>query len=363
MKKFLFLFPLVLLSTCSPFTKISITNVNNVGSTGPSSCLYALPLSCVAVTVVARQESFVPGPYYMYAGKYLGITDVVTKPHEKWTLMSASVSHYTETDPDFLFSVNSTGRSSYLKIIGELHKDSLILLPGNFTNRRVFENKYTLPTEPLIFKDLSVKRNFEADKDIIVSDILPDSSYPQPHVSKGKADPVIKTTEQKAEEAANFIIKIRKRRFKLISGQYDYMPDGEALGRAVDELNNIEAEYISLFIGKRSSSTLTRTFYYIPESNTDIARTILFRFSTTEGFMEAGENGGKPVLADIKDLNKTSGFGTLVINPKGSGNQLFYRIPDQAFMRILYGEQVLYEARFPVYQFGSLVAISLRGRK
>jgi hypothetical protein len=336
--------------------------VNNTGHVKNSTCIYALPLSAFAVTVMAQQESFVPGPYHMYAGKYLGITDACSMAGEKWTLVNASLSGYVEADPDFLFGVSGSNRSSYSQVIHELSNDSLVLLPENFVSRQVFTNKYDPLSEPLNFTDLSIKRNFEAEKGILISDVLPDSSFTLEPSAKDKKTPEIKTLEQRAEEAANFIIKIRKRRFKLISGQYDFMPDGEALGRAVEELNQAEADYLSLFIGKKNTSFHTRTFHYLPEAVPENERTILFRFSGKEGFLEAGENNGKPVMIVIQDMNKIKGLDALSLTPGGLNNRLVYRIPDQAWIRILFGEQLLLETKQPVYQFGTLVTMELPGR-
>jgi hypothetical protein len=362
MKKYYLYLTTVLFSACFPQARMTITNVNDVSNLGNSSCLYALPLSGFAVTVIARHESFIPGPFCMYAAKYLGITGAGMKPYEKWSMADMQISQYKEADPDFIYNISGIKNSSFSGLLKELYNDSLILLPVNFATRQVFAGKQDVSSGPLTFTDLSVKRNFEAGKDIVISETLPDSTHVKPSVSKDKNEPVIKTTEQKAEEAANFILKIRKRRFKLISGQYDFMPDGEALGKAVEELNQIESEYISLFTGKINISDGVKTYHFIPENHSEASRTILFRFSSEEGFLDAGEASGKPVLIDIQDMDKTKGLDALKINAATAENQLFYRIPDQAFTRVLFGEQILEEAFYPVYQFGTLVSVTVPGR-
>jgi hypothetical protein len=355
---------IALLSACTPWAKISVTNVNNVNTVGNSSCLYALPLTGFAVTIVAQQESFLPGPYAAYAGKYLGIIDAVPKPYEKWTITNVHILRYIETDPDFLFSIDHAGKSSFFRTTTgqELIKDSLILLPVNFVTPVVFHRQHELPSERLCYTDLSIKQNFIAEKGLAISEIMPDSTYIKKPVLKEKNGPVVKTTEQKAEEAADFIIKIRKRRFKLITGQYNFMPDGESLDRALDELNHTESEYVSLFTGKRTVSTHTQTYHFVPESTQEESRIILFRFSGTEGFLDTRETGGKPVLVDIQDMNKTKGLDALILEPKEIQNQILYRIPDQAYIKISFGEQVLTEAMYPVYQFGALVSVAVRSR-
>jgi len=361
-KSYLYLLAL-LFSACLPQSRMTVTNVNDVSSLGNSSCLYALPLSGFAVTVSACHESFIPGPYCMYAAKYLGITDVMTKPYEKWSLSDVQISPYEEADPDFIFAVSSSRSARLSDWLQELSYDSLILLPGSFAARRVFDNSREIFSGSLSYTDLSVKRNFEAGKGIVISETLPDSVRAKLPVSKVTHEPVIKTTEQKAEEAANFIIKIRKRRFKLISGQYDFIPDGEALGRAVDELNHLEEEYISLFTGMKSISNHTKTIHFIPESNHESSRIILLRFSETEGFVSSDEADGKPLLADIRDMNKTKGLDDLIMDPDKTRSYLLYRVPDQAVITISFGEEIMLEAVFPVNQFGSLVTAALPEKK
>jgi hypothetical protein len=358
-KQHLFLLIISLLSSCVPQSSITVTNVNDVNTLGNSSCLYALPLSGFTVVVTAHHESFIPGPYCIYAAKYLGITDAMTKPYEKWMPTDVKILPYTEADPDFIFSVSRIRNARLSELIKGLCLDSLILLPGDFVRRQEFDHTLHVISDPLSFTDLSVKRNFEADKGLLISENLPDSIHTRLPVSKGKEKPAMKTTEQKAEEAANFIIKIRKRRFKLISGQYDYMPDGESLGRAVDELNQIEAEYLSLFTGLKSASTCVKAFHFIPESHKEIARIILSRFSETEGFVYSEESDAKPLYAEIRDLNKTKSLDGLTLDPEKSQQYLLYRVPDQAFISIFFGEKKLMEAVFPVYQFGSLVPTSV----
>jgi hypothetical protein len=41
---------------------------------------------------------------------------------------------------------------------------------------------------------------------------------------------------------------------------------------------------------------------------------------------------------------------------------LLYRIPDQAWIQILFGEQMLLETIQPVYQFGNLITTKLSGK-
>ncbi len=345
-----------LLSGCVTPPKLWVSNINDKTVTDNIICYYALPVSKFAVTVSFKQEMYIPGPYYMYAKKYLGISDVITHSYNRWSITDINLTHYTEADPDYLFNIRGNAGSLFFQKIEELCRNNLILLPADFATRQIFQNiTGEINRNDTIFTDLSVKRNFEIKKGMSVSDVLPDSSYISPASSKVE----FKSLEQKAEEAANFIIKIRKRRFKLIAGQYDYMPDGEALGKAVEELNRTEEEYLSLFTGKTITTTLIRTFHFTPRDYDQSNKVILFRFSENAGILRDNVPGGKPFIIEAEDMNITKGIELNKINLETVQNKVYYRIPDQAVLRIYLGEQLLHEAKYPVCQFGTLVSTQL----
>ncbi len=347
---------LFLLTGCATAPKLWVSNVNDNTGANNSICYYALPLSKFAVTVTLKQEIYIPGPYFMYAKKYLGISDVITHSYEYWSITDINITHYSEADPDYLYNVTGNTSSLFNKKIEELCQSNLILLPANFATEKIFSNTTgTINREDTIFTDLSIKRNFEIKKGASVSEVLPDSSYINPASSKTE----LKTIEQKAEEAANFIIKIRKRRFKLIAGQYDFMPDGEALGKAVEELNRTEKAYLSLFAGKTIISTWIRTFHFIPKDNMQNKKDILFRFNENSGILSENTPGGKPFIVEAEDMNITKGLEQNNNNPEFIHNKIYYRVPDQAILRCYLGEQMIKEAKYPVFQFGTIVSVQL----
>lgn len=353
-RKLFYLF--CVLTGCTAAPKLWVSNVNDNTGANNSICYYALPKSKFAVTVTFKQEVYIPGPYFMYAKKYLGITDVISYSYERWSITDINITNYTEADPDYMYNVTGNSSTLFNKKIEELSQNNLILLPAHFATEQIFANTAgTLNREDMIFTNLSVKRNFEIKKGLSVSEVLPDSSYVNTASSKAE----VKSTEQKAEEAANFIIKIRKRRFKLIAGQYDFMPDGEALGRAVEELNRTEEEYLSLFTGKTITSTSVRTFHFIPEENKQNYKEVLFRFSDKAGILEENVPGGKPFIVEAEDMNITKGLEQNKMKTETLQNNFYYRIPDQAILRFFLGEQMIQEAKYPVYQFGTIVSVQL----
>jgi len=168
-----------------------------------------------------------------------------------------------------------------------------------------------------------------------------------------------KTAEQKAEEAANFLIKLKKRRFKLVAGQYDYMPDGESMSAALKELARIEEEYLALFIGRKVTTEIRRNFHFTPEAAGNSNRVVLFRFSPSRGFIDATETDGIPVVIEMQPMNKLKELGRLKIPVRPRLNTIPYRIADQVNLRLIAGEQTWVEAIYPVFQLGSPVTLSL----
>jgi hypothetical protein len=179
-------------------------------------------------------------------------------------------------------------------------------------------------------------------------------------VTKSKSG--IKTTEQKAEEAANFIIKIRKRRFKLLAGQYEVYPEGVALETSVRELNELEQNYLSLFIGKVYTDTIERVFYYTPQVGQTLERNIICRFSEETGIQEAISLAGTPLVLELKNMQFNAALRD-VRNPFAGPtyeNIIFYRLPDKAYTRVLYGSANLIESEIEVFQYGVLIPCSVK---
>ena len=172
-----------------------------------------------------------------------------------------------------------------------------------------------------------------------------------------KQKEAVKSVNEKARDAADFIIKIRKRRFKLLAGQYDVYPEGTALETSIRELNELEKEYLSLFIDKVYTDTIANTYFYIPQAGQNLERNVFCRFSDETGFYDATSASGRPLVLELKSLQFTEGLKQLQLPHNGSSyeNMLLYRIPDKASVRIFYGSSVLLDAEVKIYQYGSFV--------
>jgi hypothetical protein len=346
-----------LVSSCASISNVSVNNVNDSNAPQSGSLIYALPQTVLDIYVNAEEVSIIPGPYARYAEKYLGIQNAPSKAEKIYNIRKLILRKHLEADPDFIYTVN--GIADPLKYPGltNLLKDSLILSAAHFSGTIVNSFINPVPSEVLLYRDLSVKRNFEAEKDIDVSMVMPDSGYR----SQPRSRTVLKekTLEQKAEEAANLIIKLKKRRFKLVAGQYDYMPDGESMEAALKELARIEEEYLSLFIGKMIVNETNRVYHFTPAAGKESDRVVLFRFALEKGYVDARETSGIPVLLELESMKKTKELEKLKTPLKHQQNTLPYRIADQVHVRLLAGEKEWVVALLPIFQAGAHISMNL----
>ena len=345
-----------------PQQKFYITNINDLKTLENNSCIYALPRTVLYLTVKATNTLVIPGPFHEYAEKYLGIKNVPDSSTSEWVITNIDIGSYNEADPDYYYSVSREKTKAPDKMVRRLAGDSLVLLPDNMFQRHIFYRRGNTFKDSIFYTDLSVKRNIDIKTDTSYREVFRDSVYIKIPVFSKRL--VNKSLQEKAEEAANFIIKLRKRRFKLLSGQYDNMPDGNALAAAVEELNNLEDEYLALFTGRKLTESHMRTMYYIPGNTRKESQEILFRFSGDEGFIDNNDVKGKPVIINITDLDRGIGIRHMdnVDQTVARENTYWIRLPDMANIRLIFEKIVIAEADIPVFQFGSLVPYYVNGK-
>ncbi len=348
---------LLLVFACSPTNNISITNIQDLASYNENSIIYSLPRSRLVLSIVAVRHFTVPGPYANYAEKYLGIKNAPSISKTEWELNKVTLDAIEQPDPDYYFSVQTEDPGATFNDFLAFTGEGMVL---QLDDHKLFVHSEIVTEdtpEPIHFTNLSVKRNLIESRDKTnSSQVKVPIDLPVKKANKGT-----KTIEQKAEEAANFVLKIRKRRFKLIAGQYDVFPEGIALETSVKELNKLENEYLSLFIGHCYSDTIVKDFYYVPQINQELERYVFCRFSDETGFHDAQGAVGKPLVLELRNLNFNQVLDNLHFPYSGPSyeNILFYRIPDIASVRVFYSSNTILEAEMKIFQYGSIVPWSV----
>ena len=162
-----------------------------------------------------------------------------------------------------------------------------------------------------------------------------------------------KSVEEKAAEAAHQIFKLRKRRFKILTANFEVLPpDGKAYAVIVEELRKLENEYLSLFLGKKVSVKKDYQFSYTPKAGE--AGGVIFRMSPQMGPVGVNDLGGRPIRVDFKSLGITDELAILPIAGVAPTSQIAYRIPGKADISISNGKKILYKGRMSIAQFGKI---------
>ena len=358
--KFLTIIAVLLISfSCQvtePTTSRTVQPLDEGIQTSSNPIVYALPRTVLKIDVTANKVTKKRGPYYRYGKRYLGIEEGIENDHTEWILSDVNISSYQEIDPDQYYLINSTGTvySSYLQMtrLG-------LVLTSNPDMYRTFVpvQKPARETGDIVFfSDKSVKKSLTVSSDTTYRLIESDTGFVRvPHV---ELKSILKTDNEKAEEAANFIIKIRKRRFKLLSGQYDVFPEGVALEYAVKELTRLENEYLALFVGKTIVQKKKKSFEFIPEKKHDESSTVLFRFSQDNGIVPENDLTGRPINLKIEGLNDPEQFAQMENQDESSRrSDLVYRVPNPCNIEIIDGKIQITKKKLLVYQLGALLRL------
>lgn len=302
---------------------------------------YSLPSTTIMLEVEAVQDCFYAGPYARYAEKYLGIK-ARQKDEATFQLTQVRMTALVEADQSRRYTLNvKKGQidGSFLRLSSE----GLI----SFSDARYGDAlAWRFPTESQ--GDFSGKG---------VSSNLTSQSATLYRSGKGKASVkqdmlVGKTTEQKAAETAEMIVKLREQRLQIVTGDTDATYSGEAMGAAIKEITRLEEEYMTLFVGYSERQTQKMRFEVVPSADQENQMYIAFRLSDTDGLVPADNLSGKPVIMQLIPQE----FAQTEVSVEEQKNKkevlAYYRIPAVCTVKLMDGANLLLQSRIPVYQLG-----------
>lgn len=318
---------------------------------------YTLPRTVVYVKVVCSQSEYIPGPYAVYAKKFLGIDGVSNVEKVEYSISKIDIETHAEPDPNAIFAVYPTakGYGNYLRLSAE----GLILPVNPTTDSKTITPSQELKSEEVVFKDLSVNPFIAEETATFYGRTLRDTVYVRVPIQRSMT--IERNLEEKAKEAADFIFSIRRKRLDFLTPDIDHPFAGDALQLILKELQRLEDEYLALFIGKRFMHTFSQTFSVIP-SSTEGESAILFRFSESKGLLPSTDLSGRPILIELVQPQYPENFDAVkgsveAFAEKTKLDRFYYRIPVVSNMRILDGNQQLASKRFSVYQYGLLAQL------
>jgi hypothetical protein len=165
-----------------------------------------------------------------------------------------------------------------------------------------------------------------------------------------------RSLEESASLAAAMIFDIRKSRYELITGDAGENVFGAGLGDALRELDRLEEEYLSLFLGKQTNRTTTRNYNIIPSQ--DEMTYVVCRFTTTDGLLPEDDLSGEPVVLELKPVAGSASSDGLNIATKPTSKNPAHRLVPDVRCRIIVNGTEMASTTIPIEQFGRTVYLA-----
>jgi hypothetical protein len=128
-------------------------------------------------------------------------------------------------------------------------------------------------------------------------------------------------------------------------------------------MNRLEMEYTALFAGKVWRERKNVSYTLIPLKEMSGKPIQVFKFSERTGPGDIASKEGTTVnllmTPELKtrDITIISGKQAGSATTSGLSDKLFYRIPDVVNLKITLGNEILYNSRKLVYQFGEVIQL------
>jgi len=238
-----------------------------------ASCRYMLSATAFKVNVTVTKVREIKGHYADYAEKLLGLSNIINENKTYYRIKNVAIEPVQVPDMSQPYLVVLS--SKQLKngfLYNESQKSAIVPVFGKV------EATYTTEATPIPdFFKFYADPTFASTEDAFVETKIIDGVVTQVPANKTKL--VSKSSNQKAQEAADLISKCRQSQYNLLAGEQETAYSAEAIDKMVSELKNWENNYLSLFSGITLEDEITYTFYVTPTGETTPA----FAFDANSG--------------------------------------------------------------------------------
>jgi hypothetical protein len=316
--------------------------------------VYALPMTSVQIQVEATREVFTAGPYAKFAAKYLGI-EVSTESKENYSLRNLHLASFVEADAAQTHTVALKDSKSTANFLTMTAAGPVAMFEQNTATSVSW--RFANTAREAEFHNRGAVSNLAKETSTLYKTVKTDTGFERVPVQQSQV--VEKNIERRAEETANMIYSLRKKRMELISGDADNPLSGDAMRAVLEEITRLEEEYMSLFVGKSSFDTQAMAFDVVPDAAQSKQLYIAFRFSETQGLLSSANLAGRPVVLELTPEKEVKAMPSNGFDIDKKGTRICYRIPEIVRARVLDGQTVLLQARLPVYQLGAVMTLPI----
>jgi hypothetical protein len=286
--------------------------------------VYTLPKTSLLVNAEVTKNTCKAGPYFRYAGKYLGVKNPIEEDHVFYELGNVTLINKGIPDPEQTYMAEF--KPGTVAPYVYLTEDGMLC---------AINAEYTPPAEP----EGVQKGKAEAAK----TDI---SIFSEELLMAG-------STAKQAEVAAKQIYRIRESRMNILTGDAENLPpDGQAMQLVIQQLEEQEKALTNLFTGVCTTETDYFDVSITPYENLD--REVLFRFSNKSGIIAADDLGGVPVYMNLKATERTPAPDPKEAEKKEKAMKgVIYNLPGKAIVDVTMNKKTLFKGEVQIIQFGS----------
>jgi hypothetical protein len=312
---------------------------------------YTLPKTAFKVDVVVTKTTNIKGLYADYAEKMLGITNYCTENAFSYTLKKIAVTPFTVPDETLQFVVELSSAQVQNRFLQSLYANNSA--PDFHTSSKLEQNHADiLPDFFKNFADAMIQQSYETYTETKIIDGV----VTQVPVTQTKV--TTKTLAQQAQEAVNLIEKIRSDRYAILTFSQEVTLEKEALEYLVNQLNELEKQYLELFTGITVFEDIHETFVVYPDNESGLLP--LCSVTPTAGFSASmcktnAYNYYLKCTPQISTQQRDFFHETLATKPKYKKNTGYsIRKAAPVFVSLVQGDKEEMLGIFPIYQFGLL---------
>lgn len=287
---------------------------------------YSLPRTVLQLDFIIEETELFEGPYSEYVS-YIGAEDFVVEDSKEYKIKEVRMQTRAESDPNATFFISMSPKKDNQTIVN--------LTPGGILRGVGLEGIETVP-ECVPATTSQIQGSSEG------------VNFKYQYGANGA-----RGEEQMARAAADMITKIRDEKLKLITGFQETAFTLDTYRQMYSDLEEMENDYLSLFIGKKVTKTIVKTLYVIP--NKEVPTQSIAKFSTEEGLTAGTSGAGNVITVQTQSLQTTSTINApsqSAVESLSLENKLFYRVPEIANVKVNLNGQTLLERRETIAQYG-----------
>lgn len=320
---------------------------------GQEYFMYALPQTAFQIDVVVTETQEVKGIYSDYASQLLGLNSVITNNKTTYTLKSVNVTPVTLPDEDYVYAVELSPAQQKNHFLNKLYENQMEVKRGPLSSEYAISSQQI----PDFYRYYSGLDYTEKENNYVETKIV-DGVVRQ--VPASRVQKVTKTSEQKAQEAADMVDKIRKDRYALLTGEQEVSYQPDALNTMIRELNELEKNYIGLFAGFTVSNEIHYQVVVMPGKVNIVPA---FSFTPEKGFSTSAAATGDTYYLSVfaqSDISPVRAFMEERAKGKKYTEPAGYRIrrPVMADVSLNHGLEVVHSVgACPIYQLGVIESL------